>query len=113
MLPLSHRLPSQRVRLLFRLGKRISGDWYQLVYQKTSGVPRFGFLISVKIDKRAVVRNRNRRLLRESVHHLLPEFLPCDCIIVARKNIADRTQAEVEQNLREMFRQVGLLRTNS
>ncbi|MEK7119832.1 MAG: ribonuclease P protein component [Patescibacteria group bacterium] len=113
MLPFLNRLPSQRVRQLFQSGRRISGEWYQLIFQKTTGMPRFGFLVSIKIDKRATVRNRIRRLLRESVHHLLPELLPYDGIIVARKNIADRTQAEVEQNLREMFHRVGLLRTDS
>lgn len=110
MLPLSHRLPSEHVRSLLRAGKRISGDWYQFVFQKSSGVPRFGFLVSVKVDKRAVVRNRIRRLLRESVHHCLPNLVALDGVFIVRKNIAEKTHVEVEQNLREMFQRAGLLK---
>ncbi|MBI5448902.1 ribonuclease P protein component [Candidatus Gottesmanbacteria bacterium] len=110
MLPFANRLPSETIRELLRSGKRISCDWYQLTYKKTTGMPRFGFIVSTKINKRAVVRNRIRRLLRESAQHLLPVLSACDCVVVVQKNITEKTEIVVEQGMRDVFQGAGLLK---
>lgn len=45
---------------------------------------RFGFVISKKIDKRAVVRNRLRRVLREAVSRLLETKKGKDMLFIVK-----------------------------
>lgn len=44
----------------------------QYLYRGGALPSRFGFVVSAKVDKRAVRRNRGKRLFRESVSLLLP-----------------------------------------
>jgi ribonuclease P protein component len=74
------------------------------VYKKTSGTPRFTFIVSTKIDKRATARNRMRRTMSESVRHLLPAIQSIDGIFMAKKNFADMPQTQVEQIIRSLLR---------
>jgi len=77
----------------------VRGDIIELIYRKTAGVPRFAFIVSTKIDKRAVYRNRMRRTMNESVRHLLFRTGPADGIFIAKKNFAELPQTEVEKNI--------------
>ena len=73
------------------------------MYKKTIDVPRFAFIVSTKIDKRATQRNRMRRTMSESVRHLLPHLSPIDGIFLAKKNFAEFPQTEVEKTIRELL----------
>jgi ribonuclease P protein component len=96
--------------MLLRHGTHVRNDFIELVYKKTdnrtrfipqSGTPlakpRFAFIVSKKIDKRATVRNRMRRTMSESVRHILGTIRPIDGICIAKKNFADFPQTEVEK----------------
>ena len=72
---------------------------------------RVGLVASGRIGG-AVVRNRARRLLRESFRlhqHELAE--PLDLVLVARASIADRTFVDVEKDFLTALRKARLLRT--
>lgn len=108
MLSRSHRIPSLLVSEVMRRGKHISGDSFQLIMQKNEvNVSRFAFIVSTKIDKRATQRNRIRRILSESVRHLLPTLKEHnDFIVIARKNIATMKQADVEVWVAQLLRKI-------
>ena len=56
-------------------GTRITGGGIVLIaLNNETDVSRFAFIVSTKIDKRATVRNRIRRLMSESVRLFLPEI---------------------------------------
>src|SRR5262245_61549549 len=81
-------------------------NWRRLSSNETS---RLGVITSGKIGG-AVVRNRARRLLRETfrVHqHNLTQ--PVDLVLVARASIANRGFAEVEKDFLTTLRRAGLL----
>jgi len=72
---------------------------------------RLGVVTSSKIGN-AVVRNRARRLLRETfrVHqHDLAE--PVDLVLIARASIVDKDFAGVEKDFLTTLRKAGLLRS--
>jgi len=99
MLPKENRLIDDydfhRVK---RLGKTYHGPIFSLTVarRKTAGPSRFGFVISTKIDKRATVRNRIKRLLREAVRARLAKVPNgFDLVFVVRPKIVSKSYEEV------------------
>ncbi len=91
MLPKLNRLPAPEITNVLRYGKRSMRAGVQIISLKnTLGVSRFAFIVSAGIDKRATVRNRIKRLLREKVHKhlgLLPHGE--DVVFIAKtKNVS-------------------------
>lgn len=104
MLSPAYRLPKEEISQILRRGTHVRSDMVELIYRKTSGVPRFAFIVSTKIDKRATARNRMRRVLSESVRHLMATIQPVDGIFIAKKNFADLLQTEVEKIVGALLR---------
>ncbi len=74
---------------------------------------RLGVITSGRIGG-AVVRNRARRLLRESFRlHQRDLAEPVDLVLVARPSIVGKAFAEVEKDLLTSLRKAGLLRGRS
>jgi ribonuclease P protein component len=97
------RLRQQGERLV--LGCLIA-NWNKL---PEGGASRLGVVTSRKVGC-AVVRNRARRLLRESFRLHQHEFgQPMELILVARPSIANRTFSEVEKDFLATLRRAGLL----
>lgn len=110
MLSKPHRLPTPDVKQVTRFGRRLTSPHLALMYRNnTVGIPRFAFIVSKKIDKRATERNRIRRLLRESVQQILPQMAACDGVLVARKNIAALVQTEVNPLVLDLLGKANLL----
>lgn len=67
---------------LFRAGTRHDGRWLQLVARPATGSPgRVGYVIAKKMLKRAVDRNRLRRVLRVVLARARPEIEAFDVIV--------------------------------
>lgn len=69
MLPAAHRLKSRKdFDALYRTGRRASGRLLTVrVSVRPMGPTRVGFVVSTKVAKAAVVRNRIKRQLRHFV----------------------------------------------
>jgi ribonuclease P protein component len=95
-----------------QLGERLStgclvANWQRLPGE---GPSRLGVITSGKIGN-AVVRNRARRLLRESFRlhqQSLPKSL--DLVLVARASIVGKNFAAVERDFLAALRKAGLLK---
>jgi ribonuclease P protein component len=58
----------------------------------------------MSVDKRATMRNRIRRLVSESVHHVLSDIhTGYDIVILVRRNIAANKQKDVEKIVKSML----------
>lgn len=111
MFPKPHRLPAPEIKNVLRSKNRVSSKELQLIYQKNNvQVSRFAVIVSNKIDKRATARNRAKRLLRESIWHLLPTIIfGWDVIILVRSNTGVDKQKDVEGRLASLLTQARLL----
>lgn len=111
MLPHSHRLPASEIPRVMKFGKRLSAQGITLAYTKerqetinNKQLPRFSFIVSTKVNKRAVVRNRMRRILSESVRHLMNRIaLDIDGVFIGSRQLVGLNQKEVEGRVVEIL----------
>jgi ribonuclease P protein component len=85
---------------LRRLGKRISLRYFQCEYRPTDApTARLGMAVSRRVSKRAVVRNRIRRQIRESFRLTRPRLPCCDLLVIARTQAAEANNAALRAEL--------------
>ena len=109
MLLPENRLTSRRdFEKVKRLGAILTTPLFVLSYfnrgQKGgSSSPRFGFVASTHLSKRATKRNRVKRMLRESVRLFIKlekervSGTPLDVVFVLRKRILDQSHEEISR----------------
>jgi ribonuclease P protein component len=88
MLPRKNRIKKKKeFQDVFKKGKTISGSFFILKIKKNNfNFPRFAFVVPKKIEKKAVNRNKTKRILRESVNPILPFIKSSfDFIFITRK----------------------------
>lgn len=79
-----------------------------IVLQNTLPTSRFAFVVPASVDKRAVVRNRMRRLVRESVRLALSVIAPGrDGVFLIRKGLPDEFAA-VDTLIRDLLRRADM-----
>lgn len=99
---------------LYKKGKSVGGRYVVLFYRKNGlGYNRKAFLASKKVGK-SVVRNRARRLMKES-YRALESSLPkgYDMIFIARYTICDQKYADVKKSIEAALRRSGIISGNS
>ncbi len=113
MLPKENRLTDDYdFRRVKRLGRSYHCPLFKLsvARRKLEGPPRFGFVISTKIDKRATVRNRIKRLLREAVRAKLSRVPDgFDLVFVVRPKIVGKSYEEVRAEVDQVLSKVSFV----
>lgn len=107
----THRIKLNRdFRRLYARGKSLAGGFVVVYYQPNRlGRNRVGFTVGKSVGK-AVVRNRVKRLMRESYRQLADRLTgSSDMIIVARNRAAGKTYAQISKDLKYVIRSLGLL----
>lgn len=86
--------------------RRTVADRYFRIHHADSDRPRLGLAVSKRVDKRAVNRNRIRRIAREvfRVHRVdLPDR---DLVVVARSAAAAGDNAALARSLITLYRKI-------
>ena len=106
MEPLRRRADFEQV---FSSGKFVSGRAVALrLLARGEGPARLGFAVGKRLDKRAVIRNRARRRLREALRPIaLREGY--DVVVLARRSSLTDAFGALEDDVRDVFRRAGLL----
>ena len=100
-----HRLGQNRqFTYVYRRGQRVSCRDLTLLYVR-SNQKRIGFSVSKKVGV-AVVRNRTKRRLRESVRPLIPQLKNGLYVFVARPSIAERPFVDVQKQVQQLLRRL-------
>lgn len=93
---------------VFQNNLRVKDDCITLVLGKTSGTSsRLGMAIAKKQVKRAVDRNRLKRLLRESFRKRIKNLPPVDIVIMVRHNILSLSNQEIYARLEKLWQKVA------
>ena len=109
MLALRNRLKRQRdFENVFKTGKGFQeGPLYLKVQKNNFQASRFGFIVSKKFSKKAVERNRAKRVLREVIKKNLSQIKAgLDIIIVL--NPEAKTE-ELEKTTERLFKKAKIL----
>jgi ribonuclease P protein component len=96
-------------------GRRYTDSFYTLLAVSGSfpEAPylRFGVICSRRFHRNAVVRNRARRLVSESVRLLQRRIKPCRIIVIPRRAICRATMPEVRTRIERTLKSAGCLET--
>lgn len=71
---------------------------------------RFGFVISKKVDKRAVVRNRSKRLLRSCIEEVVGRLVgKYDMLFIINKNLTEKSRDDIMIEVVSVLKSARLL----
>lgn len=113
MLSSSNRLTASKdIMKVLRTGQRTgAGPFVVYAMRNRTGELRMTVVISKKVDKRAVVRNRCRRRVREAFRPLLPNLTSgFDILVYIKQDMSVGPFEQVEQDIAAGCRKLGLLK---
>ncbi|HOK00650.1 MAG TPA: ribonuclease P protein component [Candidatus Paceibacterota bacterium] len=112
MLPLNNRLKKKKdFEEVFKNGKSYKENSLQLKFLENNlKTSRFGFVVSKKFSKKAVVRNKIKRRLREIIRkNLIYIKKGFDCVIIVLPDLKIKKFEELEEILIKLFKKADLL----
>jgi len=96
---------------VYKYGKSIA-DRYVVLYilQNNSSYRKVGYSVSKKIGK-AVVRNKIKRVFRETYRHNKDKLVTgIDIVLIARKPIVDANYQQIEKSLNRLFKKAKIIK---
>ncbi|MEX2090959.1 MAG: ribonuclease P protein component [Candidatus Paceibacterota bacterium] len=92
---------------VFSRGKSVKGNFLFVKYLENDfGYPRIAFVVSSKVSKKAVIRNRVRRLLSETSRMWLTNIRPMDVVVIVNKNIIKTPKDKITEDLSVVFKKI-------
>ncbi len=92
--------------------KTIDSPLFKLRFSENGeNVPKFAFIISKKIDKSAVIRNKVKRRLASEIEKILKDIKPgYNFVFIVKKEILDRKTNDLENIIKNLFLKENLLK---
>ncbi len=113
MLPKQNRLQSDwSVKKALRRGRRLGTRYFKVsaLKRRRGQHNRFAFIVSLKVSKKAVDRNRLKRRAREAIRKILPETKPAyDFAVNMFPPALKLTQKELEKEFIKAFQRGNYL----
>lgn len=113
MLPKENRLTKKTdFTQVSKRGEVIQSKNFGLAYFRANNnkAPKFGFIVSNKISKKAVDRNKVKRVLRQVVRELVGDVKNgLLFVLLVKKSILGASQDELKRELEGKLRQIGAL----
>lgn len=93
---------------VFKEGKKIKTELFDLFYKSNNKLNNmFGFVVSLKISKKAVERNKIKRFLRKAANILMSRIKnKNDIIVVAKPNIKNKVFNEIFSELELVLKKI-------
>ena len=113
MLPKQNRLHKEtEIKRLVKSGKTFFLPQLVVKYLgNKEDIVKFGFVVSTKVDKRAVVRNKLLRHLREASRSLVPKLKPgYSILVIAKKQALELNYKELDKQLKFALEKIKLFK---
>jgi len=112
--PAARVLTSAGFERVFKHGRRTAAPQMALhVLADDEGGARLGLVVSRKVDKRAVGRNRIKRVVREYFRQRRPQLQPGAYVILARAEARQADNAQLRHTLERLLARAGVLQPTS
>lgn len=73
--------------------------------------PKFAFVVSKKISKSAVVRNRTKRVLQKAIEEILEKISKENKVVIySKKELDFKQKEEVQESIIEVFKKAEILK---
>lgn len=112
MLPLKNRLKKKKdFENVFAGGKTAKAKYFFLKTIETKNAEsRIGFIVSKKVSKKAVERNRTKRLFREAVRLDVARIKPGhDLVFIVLNSAKEKDLTEIKKEIEFILEKYGLL----
>ena len=107
MLSKKNRLAKDRdIQTAFARGRNFFSQFFNLKFFRKDGPKRFAVVVSTKVFKNAVARNRLKRVIRENLRKSLSKFPGGDYMVMAKPRVAHIPEPEAIKNLMELVGKV-------
>jgi ribonuclease P protein component len=100
----------QRIQLVLKDGERLKGRSLSMLRLENPANEKhcYAVVVSKKVHKLAVQRNRLRRQIFESIRTLqkegvVPSGAPSDIVVLARKSLLNKDFTEIKTSMRQLF----------
>jgi len=113
VLPKKNRLKKKKdFENIFRRGRSVKEDFVSFRWRPNGlKISRFGFIVSQKISKKATVRNKIKRRLREILKLTLPRLKKgIDGIFIACPGLEERNFYDIESAIKNIFARIKILK---
>ncbi len=81
------------------------------VFSTSNGEKKFGFIVTKKIDKRAVVRNRTKRVLKRAVKNILENINGgVSAVVISKRSLENTDEKNVTEMLSGIFKKTGKIK---
>lgn len=115
MLPKINRLKRTKdIERVFKEGRGHKEDFLFLKLTPSHlGVSRFAFVVGQKVAKKAVLRNKIKRWLREAARIRLPQVRAgFDVVIAAQKRTETKNFQEIEKAVDKILKKAKIIKQN-
>lgn len=112
MLSKQNRLKKKKeIEKVMRFGRAQAGEFLFLKWVKNGlEAPRFCFVVSKKVSKRAVQRNKVKRRLREAVKIFLPQIKEkVDVAVFAKPEILPKEFSQIKDEIQKLLAKQKLI----
>jgi len=112
MLPRHNRLrKTNDFKNVFEQGSFVNDKCISLKVAKNDlAVSRFGFIVSNKVSKKAVLRNKVKRRLRAAVSEYLAQVKPgYDVVVLTRPDVVNSDFGEIRDIIIKLLKRANLL----
>lgn len=111
MLPKANRLRQEKdIQTVLRRGRSFFHPLFAVKsYTAQSSLPRLAITVSTKVSKRAVKRNRIRRVLREAIKARWPKVKPYDILISVKPGVLKIAETQAVSELIKFLEQIKII----
>ncbi|WP_457621037.1 ribonuclease P protein component [Persephonella sp.] len=99
-------LKDRDVKKILSKGKSLQTENLIVVYSKNNlGYPRFAYILSKKFSRKAVVRNRAKRIIKEALKTYYESLkdLSYDMIFIAKKSIIGKKTTDLYNDIGKLI----------
>ena len=112
MLSQTHRLRGHRIPVVLKEGRRVHREIASHINRpiEPKQATQIGIIVPMKLSKKAVHRNRTKRLISESIRTCINQVKPgFEVLVMAKKLLREEKLQDVLPKVSEAFRKAELL----